>query len=286
MITRRKAVQLSLLTAFLPSFLSSAWAASAARTPALFDAHRRAVERGRPLLVMVVPTDSATWYERGTAFGALLNHGGDDALAAFALCEVACGAADDLAELAGQPVPDDAWYALVETDRVPGAVRFAAAAPAVASGRWGSEDWMRDTDAAVETAIRLHRDAVAELVLPDRAALARYAAQAAEADPAAVRQVREALADPDPALVARAPATLALAATDGEADRQVAAAVLAEVGRAAVVEQVVPGSRWARSSGCGTMVEGADDNVAYGCGMGYVGAKATRMLYFFDGHGR
>jgi hypothetical protein len=281
-ITRRTAVQASLLAAFLPSFLSSAWAASAARTAALFDAHRRAVERGRPLLVLLVPAEQATWSERGQAFGPLLNHGGDEALAALALCEVACGDVDDVAELAGQPVPADAWYALVETDRVPGAVRFAKAVSAELPPRWGAEDWVADSDAAVEAAIRVHRDAVVGLVLPDRAALVRYVAQAEAADAAAVRLVRGTLDAPDPALVARAPAVLALAATDGEADRLLAATVLAEVGRDAVVEQVVPGSRWARAGGCGLRVEGAEDNVAMGCGMGFVSAKASRMLHFYE----
>jgi hypothetical protein len=42
-----------------------------------------------------------------------------------------------------------------------------------------------------------------------------------------------------------------------------------------------PGAHWARSSGCGVMVEGAKDNIAFGCGMGHVPAKSRRFLYFF-----
>jgi hypothetical protein len=41
------------------------------------------------------------------------------------------------------------------------------------------------------------------------------------------------------------------------------------------------GARWATSAGCGVTVEGADDNIAVGCGMGHVPAKSRRFLYFF-----
>jgi hypothetical protein len=209
----------------------------------------------------------------------VLNHGGDEALAAFALCEVVAGDAPSLAELAGQPVPDDAPYALIETDRVPATVRFARVPTEAVSPMKG---WEADADAQVDAMIRAHRDALTALVLPDRAALVRYAAQAEAADPAAASAVRGALDRSPPDTLARVPAVLALAAADGRADPARAAAALAESGRAAWVSRVVPGSRWARSGGCGLEIEGAPDNLGVDCGMGHVAAKAVRMLYFFD----
>ena len=74
----------------------------------------------------------------------------------------------------------------------------------------------------------------------------------------------------------------ALAALDGEADRDEVISALAVLGRASWVEQVVPGSRWAHSSGCGTSLEGETPSGG-GCGRGYVSEKAQRMLYFFEG---
>ena len=58
-------------------------------------------------------------------------------------------------------------------------------------------------------------------------------------------------------------------------------AALAALGRASWVERVVPGSRWALGSGCGVQIEG-EPPVAVGCGMGYVSAKARRMLFFSE----
>jgi len=51
--------------------------------------------------------------------------------------------------------------------------------------------------------------------------------------------------------------------------------------RARLVKRPVPGSAWASSSGCGTIVEG-DDNPRWAkCGMGHVPELSRRFLYFF-----
>jgi hypothetical protein len=65
------------------------------------------------------------------------------------------------------------------------------------------------------------------------------------------------------------------------ADQRKLAARAAGV-RARLVKQRPPGAHWARSSGCGTRIEGVNDNVMIGCGMGHVPAKSERFLYFFS----
>ena len=49
----------------------------------------------RPTLVLVVPRDDGARWERGSAFGELLNHGGDRELAPLALVDVVCARAKD-----------------------------------------------------------------------------------------------------------------------------------------------------------------------------------------------
>lgn len=49
----------------------------------------------RPTLVLVVPRDDGARWERGAAFGELLNHGGDRDLAPLALVDVVCARAQD-----------------------------------------------------------------------------------------------------------------------------------------------------------------------------------------------
>jgi hypothetical protein len=56
---------------------------------------------------------------------------------------------------------------------------------------------------------------------------------------------------------------------------------LAAAVRARFVKGRVPGSRWAQASGCGTVVEGEEDQLRMACGMGHVPEKARRFLYFY-----
>jgi len=44
----------------------------------------------------------------------------------------------------------------------------------------------------------------------------------------------------------------------------------------------VPGSHWASEGGCGTTIEGVENQRMYACGMGHVPQRSRRFLYFFD----
>lgn len=275
--TRRSALRALITAATLPALLRNAWA-TPAREVAAFEAYRRASERGRPLLAIVVPTGSELW-GRGEMLGALLNHGGDEVLATLALCEVVCAEPDVIGAVTGATATDQTLFVLVETDRVPGAVRTVSA-PEVAApvNRWDDVE----LDAQVDEQIRRCREALLSVVLPDRAALTRYAAHAEARAPRAARAVASFLMDVDPEFLDQAPSVLALAAAERRVPRADATAKLAAMGRSTWVEQAVPGSRWARAGGCGVTIEGQEDNVMMGCGMGHVATRARRMLYFYE----
>ncbi len=55
----------------------------------------------------------------------------------------------------------------------------------------------------------------------------------------------------------------------------------AEEVRERLVKKPPPGTHWANASGCGTQIEGVEQNYAIGCGMGHVPEKSRRFLYFF-----
>ena len=60
-------------------------------------------QTARPTLVLVVPRGASERWERGAAFGELLNHGGDRELAPLALVDVVCAPARDFG-VAGEPL--------------------------------------------------------------------------------------------------------------------------------------------------------------------------------------
>lgn len=277
--TRRDAVRAALFAAFLPALLG---ATPATRRALLFEAHRRAVDEGRPLLIWVVGDDH---WGLGETFGAVLNHGGDEVHALLALVEGTCAEPVAITELTGAAVPPGTAYVLVETDRVPALVRTAAHPPStpLPADPW-NEEWMRGEDARVDRGIRAHRDLLRELVLPDRGALDRYAAQARAAAPLAAEVVRELGPEAPAEELTRAAAVLALRASDREVDAAAAMRALAAVGVERFLRRAIPGSRWARGGGCGIYVEGLpeDRQVVMGCGMGFVAEKARRMLWFSD----
>lgn len=98
-------------------------AGALARVAALSAAMKRGREAGRPLLVCVIPEDDMAKWERGHAFGELLNHGDDVQLAPLARVEVACATMADLKRLVPNAGAGEPMMVLVATDRVPAPVR-------------------------------------------------------------------------------------------------------------------------------------------------------------------
>jgi hypothetical protein len=57
-------------------------------------------------------------------------------------------------------------------------------------------------------------------------------------------------------------------------------AARAERVKARILDQPIPGSRWATATGCGTRIEGSDAPMAK-CGMGHVDAASRRFLWLY-----
>ncbi|MBN8612860.1 MAG: hypothetical protein J0L92_19855 [Deltaproteobacteria bacterium] len=88
----------------------------------LSEAYRAAQRAGRPLLVLVIPEDNGARWERGSALGAFLNHGTDDAMTAVGSCELTCAPMTVLRQLVPQAPPGEPLLVLVDPARVPASV--------------------------------------------------------------------------------------------------------------------------------------------------------------------
>ncbi len=206
------------------------------------EAYRAAQRASRPLLVLVIPADEAARWERGTALGAFLNHGPDDAMAAVGLAEVTCAPMSALRRLVPQAPPGEPLMVLVDTSAVPAIVTALdaplPAEPPFPEDMWseggGRERYYVEVDARIDTLIAT----VAQLL--------------------------------NGALGSRVAAL-------GVADRQAALERAVDTYRA----HRVRGSYWASQAGCGVHIEEVPTTGAIGCGMGHTPERARRFLYFF-----
>lgn len=85
----------------------------------LSEAYRAAQRAHRPLLVLVIPEDNGARWERGTALGAFLNHGSDEAMIALGACELTCATIGVLRQLVPQAPAGEPLMVLVDPSRVP-----------------------------------------------------------------------------------------------------------------------------------------------------------------------
>jgi hypothetical protein len=260
--------------------------------PGLADGLAHARHAGKPLLVLVIPADSTARWRRGQAFGELINHGGEETLATLALAEILCAPMDDIRRLEPDAGDAEPLLVLFETDGPRPRVRIVDAQlpENLPRGRgdlsW--EEWRKQDDAQVEARIAQLSRLVQRALAPDGPAVERRAIQARAAlTPAEHAEVERSLLDGgglELSLADRAAALVFEAAEEaGPSRRPALLALLAQAAAARLRDQPVPGSRWARSSGCGTVVEGAPElSRMVACGMGHVPAKSQRFLYFFS----
>ncbi len=298
---RRSFLGLAASSALWPAFVQRAFAAEG---PGIGVEHgvddvgaafRRAARRGKPLLILVIPADDSEKYTRGEVWGEVLNHGSDDALAAFALAEVVCATTAAMKRVVPAAPAGEPLFVLVETARIPApAAGFTADLPAY--------DQIRRYDSSVPWEERLRREKETSLAriralgaLVGAAVFGsvgeRLAGRVAQAEAALSAEDKRALAailervSPSPppaaapapedlALVDRAAALVAAAGPDG-------VALAARAARARIVDKPPRGAKWAHGGGCGVRVEGDDDNVGIACGMGHTPELAQRFLYFF-----
>ncbi|WP_437813618.1 hypothetical protein [Sorangium sp. So ce1078] len=216
---------------------ASAAPASVVQVSAAF---RRARQASRALLVFVIPADDPAKWERGHAFGELLNFGADRDLAPLAGVEVVCATMADLKKLVPGAGAGEPLMVLVRTDKVPvAATQLHVALPAY--------DGMRGVVTGSWEERQKHEDSIAAQRIGALGALLRKGLGADEQN-----------------LEARAASV-----------------------RARLVKAPPGGAHWAIASGCGTTVEGVeDDGGLMACGMGHVPSKSRRFLYFFSVDGR
>jgi len=261
-------------------------------------AYRRAQAAGKPLLVLVVPHAVDERAIRGVFFGELLNHGGDDAMAALALAEVTTAPMEAVRAFVPSAGPREPLMLLVETDAVPARTQALDTHVPLQTERISRHadnyaEMLAAEDRLVDARIALLGKLVRDALAPDAAAAARRARQQeARLGPAQLLAVNSALAAarPDAAALDAGAAIAYLAAlrAPGAARAQLLAA-LAKGARARLAERRVPGSRWAETFGCGSHIEweeGEEHNeVGIGCGMGHVPAKSARFLDFLADDG-
>ncbi|HND11498.1 MAG TPA: hypothetical protein PLY80_13740 [Pseudomonadota bacterium] len=274
---------------------------------------RRAQRAGKPLLVLVIPKNSSDRYARGKIFGEYLNHATKTQHAPLQLCEVICATVQQLGQIVPSAGASDSLMILVETDKLPAEVRringklpegrssfeisdreIEAEIPATGKEKpeqsWDRRDRARQQIESREVKKRIDKFAalLAEAVLPSPDVLGkRVVQQKAHAPAPLVAAVQEKLqADRDATLSAEelelCAAQIAQYAQSLPSPRK--DKLQEQLGSAAenkLLRARVPGSKWARSSGCGMRIEGEDQRRMVACGMGHVPAMSSRFLFFF-----
>lgn len=247
----------------------------------------------KPTLVLVIPADERLQWDRGSAFGELLNHGSDAQLAALACFEVVCSRVDALDPAVREQVVGEPLMLALDPGAAPQVLALDAPVPAHHEAsdalRWGGTVEERlDVDRKTEAQIDARIAMVAELIA-SAADGARLIDQACRergglprGDLARLDELPASLGELGPHDVDRAPALALLAAREGDAaQREHLTALLAAAVRTRLCDSPIPGAPWARTHGCGITVEGATRQSRVACGMGSVPARSTRFLKFY-----
>ncbi|HVE86420.1 MAG TPA: hypothetical protein VND93_26370 [Myxococcales bacterium] len=299
--------------ALWPSWLNEAFAGTPCGllrgSATLAAALQRAHGGLQPLLVLVIPRDDGEKWERGRHLGEWLNFGADRDLAPLACAEVVCAEMAAVRQLFPSAPADTEPAALVASvDRAPARLGVALElfGPHVEPARGHldrsaleslSEEEQRQAwaelrqrmfeaeDAAIQPCIDHTGAAIRQAVFGDPSALRSRASARWDRLNAEDREVaRKILGGGDGSprdVVAVAPVLASAAQERGGAEEERLTKVLAEAARVQYCTLRIPGSKWARSAGCGETVEGEEGEVGYACGMGHVPRKSQRFLYFF-----
>lgn len=238
----------------------------------------------KPQLVFVIPTDKALMYPRGQAFGELLNHGSDEQLAALACFEVVCRRVADL----GVAVDGEPLMLVIDPSAAIPVRPLDAPLPQNLElhERFGQEDWderQRREEEIIDRRISTLADlisAAAHERLDEQACRERAGLPPREFNRLA--DLPAGLGELQPADVDRAPATATLAARGGDPEQRThLTALMAAAVRTRLCNGPIGETRWARSGGCGTVVEGEESRGGFACGMGHVPARSARFLKFY-----
>lgn len=254
---------------------------------------RQARSIGKPILVLVIPEDRDLVWDRQQVLGEWLNHGGREALAELASCEVVC-VEESYLRLAFELEEglDPLLFVMIETARQPFEARVAPDDLKPLS----RPSFLEDDSRYVERVRKRIRDVelhARDLIAPDRRALEVRERQCRRSLDTETLQALEAfLADPtrpvepDLELVDRGAAMIRLAIQEGHPQAGHLLECLAQAAERRLLEAPPHRARWARSTGCGMSIEEEDSPMAVGCGMGHIPEISTRFLYFYTVHER
>jgi hypothetical protein len=197
-------------------------------------AFRKASRAKRPLLVFIIPAEDGEKWNRGHAFGELLNHGSDADLAPLADCDVVCATMEGLRKVVPSVAKGEPLMVLVRTTALP-----ATSEPLDAE--MPSYNDMIDRSGRPDSKVS-HTDKVIAQRIAVLGGLLRRG-------------------------LGSSPARIAARAAEA---------------RARLREKPPAGTRWARSEGCGVIIEDDRDPSMFGCGMAFVPEKSKRFLYFYS----
>jgi hypothetical protein len=235
---------------------------------------RKAVQIGKPLLVIVIPDDDGQKYERGELWGEVLNHGSTSTWAALACVEVVCAKAAALQAVVPGVVVGDGLFVLVETDAMPATASVHDAKVPAYDDKWGrgggGVDWKTQQDN--EKKIGERRIAILGKLI--ESAVFGVAAAGGVDRPLLERRVEQTRKALNGAKGSAETAS-SVAVWSGDLESPAAAAT------ARLKVARVRGSKWAVGGGCGVSVEGENDDVGIACGMGHTPALSRRFLYWF-----
>lgn len=249
----------------------------------------KARERGKPLLVLVIPRESDAKWDRGRALGAWINHADEEGMADLALVDVVCAGAEEVAGEFPEIDPvEEPWMFFVDTRGVlPMVQPIDPELPVLPKlgGFWGGvegtnvDQTIRNRIAALEAAVR---EAVAG---GDRLEFLGKQSSAKLSTTERVVIDSLLLARMDTELLDRGAARLRFAASKSKkslAERRRVTTELAELAVQRHRQEPPGGAKWATSSGCGVSVEGEVGlGMMVACGMGFVPELSRRFLYFF-----
>lgn len=263
----------------------------------------RARKAGKPLLVLVIPSEAGPASERGEWFGSWLALADDALLADLALFERICVPMAALADLELRDLDDTAEPVMlfIEThEDAPRAIAidgaldkelvqtFANPWPhegesyeaaelrvgnAIRARNAALSRWLRDGVKLDERMAQLAAQVDATLTEAERALIAKHLAQ-----PAAI----------DRAVLERAGAVVRHAIPFAETKQQEAAiSAIAAAAADAIRTRPPAGAVWAHSTGCGFEFEDPDRegdtrDAGIACGMGFVPEDGKRFLYFLQ----
>lgn len=259
--------------------------------PKLDRAFAEASRAGRPLLVFVVAADPSLRYLDGVALGAFLNHGSDEDLAPLALTNIVCAPLAAIRAIAPHGTLGDDPLLVLLRPSVAAAdcqvATFALEREQPENDPFSSNDGRTYEQILAQSADRIEKRSakIAKFLWtelgPERvkelAALVRP--KLGEAEVAQLDAPELAVAALSSARL-RAGAAILLERVAGASgkDRAQVVTVLASEVRESIVKAPPAGAKWASSDGCGTKIEGEEDELRIACGMGFVPPLEQRFL--------